>query len=218
MATQTQYPLVVDTTSTSVKAFHSSPDLAYRTLYQRIVNGDNIIDMTVVAREGRDIVPDNAVLYLDHDRLVYYLRERSCLYQPVVEVNYKHNPAYIGVRLGLPQRPALNTALRKMTESGLLQRLWKRHFASSFVCEQAAAAPSLGADQLQAILLVVPVGTVTALLWALAEFAWRRCRPDAPQWPQLLEEDGWHHYIDPGAKAVIGRRRMAWDKANSKFD
>ena len=221
VATQTQYPLVVDSTSASVEAMRLSPDVAYRALYRRIVSGDNVMDMTQVASQGRDVVPDTAVLYLDYDRLVYYLRERSCRYQPVVEVNYKHNPAYVGVRHGLPQKAALNRALRKMTESGLLQRLWKRHFVSSFVCEQAAAAPSLGADQLQAILLVVPFGTAVALLWVAAECGWRRCQPRRLPWPPLPPpppEDGWHHYIDPAARAVIGRRRMAWDRANSKFD
>ena len=215
---QTQFPLVVDQTSASVDLMRSSPDPAYRALYGRITNGDNIMEMTTLVREGRDAVPDTAVLYLDYDRLVYYLRERSCLYQPVIEVNYKHNPAYLGTRRGLPQKPALNSALRKMTETGLLQRLWKRHFVSSFVCEKPAAAPSLGADQLQAILLVVPVGTVTALLWVLAECVWRRCQPARAPWPPAQEEDGWHHHIDPGAKAVIGRRRTAWSMANSKYD
>ncbi|XP_043195648.1 glutamate receptor ionotropic, kainate 2-like [Amphibalanus amphitrite] len=220
VATQTQYPLVVDKTSASVEAMRLSSDAAYRALYRRIIHNDNVLDMSLMASQGRDVVPDDAVLYLDYDRLVYYLRERSCLYQPVVEVNYKHNPAYVGARRGLPQKPALNRALRKMTESGLLQRLWKRHFVSSFVCEQAAAAPSLGADQLQAILLVVPFGTAAALLWVLAECGWRRCQPRQIPWPPSppAEDLGWHQYIDPSARAVIGRRRNAWHRANGKFD
>ncbi|XP_037087818.1 glutamate receptor ionotropic, kainate 3-like [Pollicipes pollicipes] len=136
VATHTQYPLLVDETSADVSAMRVSPDPGYRALYSRVTNGDNVMDVSAVVRRGRDVVSDTAVLYIDYDRLVYYLRERSCFYEPVVEVVYKHSPAYLGLRRGLPQRDGINAALRKMTESGLLQRLWKKHFHSSFMCAQ----------------------------------------------------------------------------------
>lgn len=218
MATQTQYPLVLDKTSSSVTGFKTRGRADYRALYARVTRNQNLMEFTEVNRAGRDVVPNTAVFFLDYDRLVYFLREHSCFYEPVEPVVYKNNPAYIGLRLGLPQKLAINVALRKMSESGLLQRLWTTHFKSSFACEQPATAPSLGADQLQAILLVVPAGTVAALVWAFLEWIWSKFRPRVQTGIPPIEEGDWYTHIDLKATSVQGRRRKAWSKALSDID
>ena len=179
----------------SLREFHAAPDWTFavdpsigvmnqwkesgdpyqRDLYQRSASRQGFIALNLTRQSQWQVMQSRVMSYADRHKLSYYLGTSVCDLVPLLAGPVEVSNNYMVMVKGRDRlRRAINQALRRMKETGLLSRLQRKWINLSGKCGSSSASgfKELTAGELLALLLLIPLATVVSALLAAGEWLW----------------------------------------------
>ena len=160
-----------------------------RELYQRVMNGDQFIPLHTTKESALGFIRPKVLAYVDMNRLFYYLGSEACSLYPLYDEPAKPIRNYIPVAKGKNRlRRAMNGALQKMNEAGVIQILKNRWLKHKIACVYRNKIEPVSISNSMALLMVLPLGLVASSIIIVFEWLW------------LKKASRWKYWHKPGRK------------------
>ena len=154
----------------------SSKDIYERSLYQRSVTREGIIDIYWEGDSTWRILEPKVLTYVNMDPVFRILQSDACSMEPIPGLPVKTNEVYIAIAKGRGKlRKEINRIMRKLNEEGLLKRIkgqWIR--SNDAICNSKTGFRGMTFGDVFMVLSIVPVGVALSVTICAFEYLWAR--------------------------------------------
>ncbi|XP_037079435.1 glutamate receptor ionotropic, delta-1-like [Pollicipes pollicipes] len=173
-AAETEWTLAMQPSPGEIGDWAKSSDPTERHLYDRVVSGERLLRLDGTTQTLRAAAQPRTLLLYDAELLLTAIGEEACQLMPLPERRRSLAPKsfYMVLRKGLAPHvtKGINRVLQQLLQTGTLDRLKQRWFRQrQQQCSCGMTFHPLALVDLQAVLMIVPLGALAAFLLLAGE-------------------------------------------------